>query len=179
MYVASRIDVYARRSAGPASRAEPSRRRDARRRAARRRAGRITGTQQSLAGLRAGMRWSRDACRDTQRLRPLTRSLAIIRRDISFPRVPLPRIDARFPSEDAHRVHRRTIAHFRIVSIRSVIVIGFREGCDRAHTSRGCISDLERVGCTVQCRLPLHPTCYEAFAHVIALALSLKKKRKT
>lgn len=167
-----------RRSAGPASRAEPSRRRDARRRAARRRAGRITGTQQSLAGLRAGMRWSRDACRDTQRLRPLTRSLAIIRRDISFPRVLLPRIDACFPSEYVHRVHRHTVAHFRIVSIRSIIVL--RHWISRGMRSRahlpGCISDLERVGCTVQCRLPLHPTCYEAFAHVIALALSLKKK---
>lgn len=118
IYVASRIDVYARRSAEPASRAEPSRRRDARRRAARRRAGRITGTQQSLAGLRTGMRWSRDMHRGIQRLRPVTRSLAIIRRDISFPRVPPSRIDACFPNEYTHRVHRRTVAHFRIVSIR-------------------------------------------------------------
>ncbi|KAM0724970.1 hypothetical protein ACS0PU_009354 [Formica fusca] len=59
------------------------------------------------------MRWSRDVRRDTQRLRPVTRSLAIIRCDIVPARSPSE--DRRqFPSEGTHAYTGNTVAHFRI-----------------------------------------------------------------
>lgn len=120
----------------------------------------ITGTQQSLAGLCAGMRWSRDVRRDTQRLRPVTRSLAIIRCDI----VPA----HRSPSEDRTPVSQRGYTRKyrqrcralpdRKYTLNHRTLYWILRGMQSRAYLPGCISDLERVGCTVQCRLPLHPT---------------------
>lgn len=139
-----------------ARRAEPSR---SRRRHARRRRRVARGEspgreQQSFAGLRAGMRWSRDARRDRQRSRPVTGSLAIIRRDIAPARVPLPWFDAYSPASTHARIADTLprYSRFRIVSTciesyRTLYWIS-RGMRSRAHLP-GCISDLERVGCTV------------------------------